>query len=372
MSEALAPRGTFPVAPAGGDYRHIQDVVRTSYPVRDAQAYLKRHLGNAVGIRLVESLRGERAGHVRSIEVVPADGGEPTFVRAVRLLPDGTPASYFTPDELVTVEAEIATPSGGPPAPLGARDRVILHVPVRGYLRYLPGLYQGAVPAQRRDIVRADETSAQGWSRGDLAGEGSTEIQGFNADPLRRFLFLFQHAMTTITDRIDTLPDLVDPATTDPRFLSWIASWISFELDHSLPIHQQRELVRRAIRLYRSRGTAAGIEEMIRVLAAAPARVQEREKPRPFVLGKATLAGGGTIEARYLRAEPAACFLAEPSRPATGYFALLLESRDAFAARFGERAPGVLRRIAQVVTQEKPAQVSFTIRFAAGSTEERG
>jgi phage tail-like protein len=371
LSHALAPRGAFPLAPAGGDYRHIQDVVRTSYPVRDAQSYLKRHLGNSVGLRLVEALRGERAGHVRSVEVVPADGGEPTFVRAVRLLPDGSPASYFTPDELVTVEAEIATPSGGPPAPLGARDRVVLHVPVRGYLRYLPGLYQGAVPAQRRDIVRADEASSQPWSRKDLA-EAGTEIQGFNADPLRRFLFIFQHAMTSITDRIDTLPDLVDPATTDPRFLSWIASWISFELDHSLPVHQQRELVRRAIRLYRSRGTVAGIEEMIRVLAAAPAKVREREKPRPFVLGKATLAGGSTIEARYLRAEPAACFLAEPTRPASGYFALLLESRDAFSSRFGERAAGVLRRVAQVVTQEKPAHVSFTIRFAPGATAERG
>jgi hypothetical protein len=36
----------------------------------------------------------------------------------------------------------------------------------------------------------------------------------------------------------------------------------------------------------------------------------------------------------------------------------------AFKKRFGERAVEVLARIAQIVTNEKPAHVTFTILFA--------
>ncbi|MFZ5475675.1 MAG: phage tail protein [Myxococcota bacterium] len=361
MSTGLAIHRRGHIQPGTGDYRYLEDVVRIGYPVRDALTYLNRHLGNPATYRLVEALRGERPGCVRSVEVQPAVGGEPTYVRAVRVLPDGSPASYFTPDDMVTVQTEVVTPDGRPPTSLQARDKVVLHIPVRGYLRYLPGLFQGAVPAQRRDIVRADEVSARRWGQKDTVH--TTEVQGFNADALRRFLFIFQHLMTSITDRIDQIPTLIDPATTDPRFLPWIASWVSFELDSSLPIHQQRELVRRAIRLYRTRGTVAGIEEMIRVLTSAPVAVNELRPPKPFVLGRSHLAGGPTVEARYVRGEPAASFVVEPSRAKTTFFALVLEDEEKFRKRFGERAPVVLRRIAQIVTNEKPAHVTFTILF---------
>ena len=63
-----------------------------------------------------------------------------------------------------------------------------------------------------------------------------------------------------------------DPLTADAKFLPWLASWVGFQLDESLPVHQQRELVRRAIRLMRTRGTRLGIEEMVRVLTSAPVR----------------------------------------------------------------------------------------------------
>ena len=138
--------------------------MRIGYPVRDALSFVGRHLGNPVGYRLVEGLRGEKIGLVRAVEVVPAAGGEPTYVRGHRVLPDGSPASYFTPDDLVSMITEVVTPDGRPPSSLNPKDRVILHIPVRGYLRYLPGLFQGAVPAQRRDVVRADEVSAKRWT----------------------------------------------------------------------------------------------------------------------------------------------------------------------------------------------------------------
>jgi len=82
------------------------------------------------------------------------------------------------------------------------------------------------------------------------------------------------------------------------------------------------------------------------------------------VLGAAVLNGGGDIVERFHSAEPPGCFLMEASeRLPTSFFTLILEPRDRFRSRFGERASGVLRRIVRVVHQEKPAHVYFTIEF---------
>ncbi|HJN75606.1 MAG TPA: phage tail protein [Myxococcota bacterium] len=344
-----------------GDFLHVETVVKVGYPARHARTYLRRNLGNRIQIQLVEAKRGEKVGHVRAAQINPAAGGDPVFIRAMRCLPDGSPASLFIPDDLVDIKAELITVDGRPPPPLDPGDEVVLHVPVRSYLRFLPGAFQGGMPTRRRDIVKADEVSARRWSHQDEVT--ATEVRGVDTDTMRRLLFIFQHQMTTVLDRITEIPSLTDPLTCDPRFLSWIASWVGFTLDEGLPLHQQRELVRRAIRLYRTRGTRGGLEEMIKVLTAAPVSVSPREKPQPFVLGAATLAGGGTPSERYLNDEPPAHYLYRAERAAINFFALVLERRDRFDQRFRQRGPGVLKRIAQVVTNERPAHVTFTIRF---------
>ena len=66
---------------------------------------------------------------------------------------------------------------------------------------------------------------------------------------------------------------------------------------------------------------------------------------------------------RYIRGEPPAHYLYDVKREGTNFFALVLEPRDRFARRFSERAPQVLRRLTQIVTAEKPAHVTFTVRF---------
>jgi len=354
-----ASRGALMRVP--GDYQYIEDVVRIGYPVREAREYLRRHLGNPVSYRLVEARRGEVVGQVREAEVHPADGGEVAHVRAVRTLPDGSPASYFAPGDLVEVHAVVEVAGSASLPPLRPRDRLVLHIPVRSYLRFLPGLYQGAVPTQRRDITRVTERSARQW--GAREQTATTAVEVHHSDQFRRLLFIFQHMMTTVTEKIERIPSLTDPMSAEPRFLPWIASWVTFELDESLPLHQQRELVRRSIRLYRTRGTVAGVEEMIKVLTSAPVTVVERQRPRAMVMGGLTLAGGRTVEERYLRGEPPAHYLVRPDRAQTTFFALRLEDLGAFRKRFGERAPAVLRRISQIVTNERPAHVTFTIEF---------
>ncbi len=357
----LATQGPAVILRVPGDLQYVEDVVRINFPIQSARAYLRRHMGNIVKVRLVEARRGERVGHVRMGEILPAGGGESMMVCAKRVMEDGSPATVYTPDDQVRLVPELMMAQGQRPFSLTVNDTILLHVPVRGYTRYLPAVFQGAAPTQRRDVVRADEMSARRWGTKDQAAVKDTSAQ--SADTFRRFLFIFQHLMTTVVEKVDALPSLIDPINADPRFLPWIASWVNFEFDGALTIHEQRELVRRAIRLYRMRGTREGVEEMVKVLTSAPAQIIECEKPPPAVLGGCYLSGGATLPARYLKKEPPAHFLYPRHRPVTRYFVLLLETRSRFEQRFGERATDVLKRLSRVVSTEKPAHVQFTIRF---------
>lgn len=345
------------------DFRYLEQVVCIQFPVREAREFLMRSMGNRVSFRLVEARRGEQIGSVRAVELRHENSGERTWIVGQRVLANGEPASFFVPDHLVRV-VPVVTGAAAGTRNLRQGDEVVLHVPVRGYLRFLPAIFQGEGPVSSREIVRARDTALIKWGSG-LPEETHVDVD-VDEDPLRRFLFIFQHQMTHITDKIDRLADLTDPMVCEPKFLPWLASWVGFELDESLPIHQQRELVRRAIRLYRTRGTRLGIEEMVRVLTSAPVRVRERAKPQAMVLGQGVLIGGRDVVERYHRKEPPGAYLLEPSaRADTTFFTLVLEPRERFHNRFGERAAAVLRRIVQVVSQERPTHVAFTIEFDA-------
>lgn len=346
---------------ASTDLRHLEQVIKIAFPVRAARTFLQRHLGNHVSYRLVECQRGEQTGIVRMVEIRHANSGEQTFIRAERVLANGEPASYFVPDHLVRLQSKVEG-AAAESRNLHLEDEIVLHVPVRGYLRFLPAIYQGDGPVAARDMTLTRDTALQKY--GGAAAHEAAIDWNLDEDPMRRFLFIFQHVMTTVTERIDRIVDLCDPLLCEAKFLPWLASWVGFELDESLPVHQQRELVRRAIRLYRTRGTKGGVEEMVRVLTSAPVRIRERQRPGPVCLGQARLVGGRDVVERYQNGEPPGAYLVEPSaRRPTSFFTLVLEPRTRFHQRFGERAAGVLRRIVHVVTQERPVHIAFTIQF---------
>jgi phage tail-like protein len=346
---------------ASTDLKYLEQVVTIQFPIRSARTYLQRQMGNRIIFQLQEARRGETVGVVRCVEIRHANGGDKTWIYGDRVLANGDPASFFVPDHLVSIQARVEG-AARVSRMLGLDDEVVLHVPVRGYLRYLPSIFQGEGPVNSRELLRTRDSALQRFGSG-LPEEQAREME-IDEDPIRRFLFIFQHMMTSVTEQIDHIVELTDPLLCEPKFLPWLASWVGFELDESLPVHQQRELVRRAIRLYRTRGTRAGIEEMVRVLTSAPARIQERQRPAPACLGKAIIIGGKDVVERYQRGEPLGSFLMEPTdRVDTSYFKLKLEPRERFRNRFGERAAQVLRRIVNVVSQERPTHVAFTVMF---------
>lgn len=343
------------------EHRYVCEVVRVGYAVRTAKTYLKRHLGNPVVVRLVELNRGEEIGRIRCAEIQSVDGGPVVFIRTRRILPDGSEASFFTPPDLVQIQTVVETREGGVVPPLRSADTIVLEVPVRSYLRYLPGIYRGGSPMAARRISQI-ESKGQFPQLTDQSSDLRFDQE--QSDTFRRFLFLFQHIMTTVIDKIDQIPDITNPMEIEAKSLPWLASWVNFHLDAGLPLQQQRELVRRAIRLQRMRGTVEGVAEMVRILTATPVKILERKKPYGCVLGKMTLAGGKSVDRRYLRREPTPSFVVAPRRKPIGFFVIQLEPQSDFRARFGGRAAGILRRICQIVTREMPAHVVFTIEFA--------
>ncbi|MCB9675050.1 MAG: hypothetical protein H6737_08030 [Alphaproteobacteria bacterium] len=347
---------------ASTDLRYLEQVVTIQFPIRSAKAYIQRNMGNQVRYQLVEARRGEAIGVVRAVEIRHANGGDRTWIYGERVLANGMPASFFVPDHLVQVRP-IVEGAAQRSRNLSVEDDIVLYVPVRGYLRFLPELFQGEGPVHAQTTAMTRTTEVQRYMGADMHDVRTNDII-VDEDPMRRFLFIFQHVMTTVTEKIDHIVDLTDPLVCEPKFLPWLASWVGFELDESLPVHQQRELVRRAIRLMRTRGTRIGIEEMVRVLTSAPVRVRERVRPAPAALGKASLIGGRDVTERFHRNEPLGCYLMEPTeRKDTSFFQLMLEPKERFHNRFGERATQVLKRIVNVVSQERPTHVGFTVIF---------
>jgi phage tail-like protein len=85
------------------------------------------------------------------------------------------------------------------------------------------------------------------------------------ADFTERFVALLDEVRAGVDRRIDSVPALLDPnASPDgsaggPDFLGFLAAWLGLSEDVGLPSYRRRRLVAEAHRLYRLRGTPAGI-----------------------------------------------------------------------------------------------------------------
>ncbi len=76
-----------------------------------------------------------------------------------------------------------------------------------------------------------------------------------------------QAALETYLDRIHTyfIPEADDtnPNVTPAEFLPWLASWVALSLRDDWNEDFKRRFISRMVRLYRQRGTKAGLEELL-------------------------------------------------------------------------------------------------------------
>jgi phage tail-like protein len=142
-------------------------------------------------------------------------------------------------------------------------------------------------------------------------------FQAEQADFLAGFLRAFQHVLTGVGDPSDPgLEEILDgtdglrgieryfdpgfragPVAASERapteFLSWLAGWVALAFRADLDEARQRELIAKAVWLYRRRGTREGLEELLRIYTAlAPTIV---ELAGEFQIGVSSTIGVDTL-----------------------------------------------------------------------------
>ena len=68
---------------------------------------------------------------------------------------------------------------------------------------------------------------------------------------------------------------LFDPATVPAGAIDWLAGFVAWSADARLRPAIRRQLLRQVMTLYRRRGTRAGLEQLLGIIAEAPVQVVE-------------------------------------------------------------------------------------------------
>ncbi|GEC09582.1 phage tail protein [Streptomyces spinoverrucosus] len=65
---------------------------------------------------------------------------------------------------------------------------------------------------------------------------------------------------------LDSLDAYIDPALAPEDFLNWLAGWLGITLDEDLPLATRRAVIARCAALYRCRGTATGLRQLLELV----------------------------------------------------------------------------------------------------------
>ncbi len=317
----------------------LEQILRERLPGEAGVQIVRHVLGNPCQVEYVTELRRSLEGRIVGVRVRPAGGSAATTIQInpedgqLRFDRAGRPITFFN---------------------LEARDRISLLVATEGYGRYLPDVYT-------RGVQRAQ------------GGSPRSEV-----DFLRRFLLVFQTLNHETVSKVAGRHRIVDPVQSDPKFLPWLASWLGFTLDERIPVTRRRIFLRRAVELFRWRGTVRGIAEMVKTLTGLTIQVRQRRGPQPMELGNCALsrppASIDEDDHTEAASESAAMMLpyvthagehllVSPRFSREEYFTIELEEKETLVSRFRDRLPELLEQIVRVARNERPAHLNFVICF---------
>lgn len=193
-------------------------------------------------------------------------------------------------------------------------EKVTLTVSRESYIKWLPSIYQ----------------------RSDVTGRNF----------VRDLLWIVQHLFGRIEDVLDGIHLYFDPYETPEDFLPWLAGWTAMIVEEDWPLAKKRRLIKKAIELYKIRGTTKGLKLFISLFTGHEPEVIENAWPfRGFQI--AVTSGVGIDTVILPPVNLAHTFLVE--MPVT-YKDISLES---------------VVRLHQIINMEKPANTSYYLRFLA-------
>lgn len=171
----------------------------------------------------------------------------------------------------------------------------------------------------------------------------------FNADFLKRYLWIFQHMFNTITDTLDNVHEYFDPMTAPENFLQWLASWFSMNINMTLPPDRLRLLVKDAISLYQWRGTKVGLEKYLEILTGIKPTIIEHYSPvDEFIVSDLELVDRAIINEK------------TSDYDFTVHFPV-------FANHFDH---AIIKQIDEIIKAEKPAHTNYYIAFKVKEKED--
>jgi phage tail-like protein len=90
-----------------------------------------------------------------------------------------------------------------------------------------------------------------------------------------RWLAGLDAVLAPIASTIDCFDAYLDTSTTPDDMLAWIGSWVGVSIDDEWSRERRQQLVAEAVDLYGRRGTVAGFQRFISLIAGAPVEVVE-------------------------------------------------------------------------------------------------
>jgi len=199
---------------------------------------------------------------------------------------------------------------------------VTIWVARRGYLEHLPAIYR----------------------RSDAVGRNL----------VRDLLFVFEHMFDSIDENLTDGWRFYDPHVAPPEFLAWLSHWTAFTIDLDWPEAQKRALVKRAVDLYRIRGTKRGLTLFLKLFTGHEPEIKENTWPfKGFRVEGEDSEHGARIALDSVVLPPvdlAHCFVVT------------------MPIKFEQVTPELVIRIHQIIQLEKPAHTHYYLQF----TEEEG
>ncbi|MEV6228565.1 phage tail protein [Saccharopolyspora shandongensis] len=92
-------------------------------------------------------------------------------------------------------------------------------------------------------------------------------------DFAQRFTAGLDSVLAPIVSTMDNIARYFDPRVAPEDFVSWLAGWVSVELDPAWPPPLRRAVVMRAVELHRRNGTVRGLVDRLWLCAGVHARV---------------------------------------------------------------------------------------------------
>jgi phage tail-like protein len=191
-------------------------------------------------------------------------------------------------------------------------SEVTLWVARRGYMEHLPAIYR----------------------RSDAVGR----------NVVRDICFIFEHMFGDIERILDRGHEYYDPHLSPGEFLSWLAGWTAFVVDIDWPETKKRALIKRAVDLYRIRGTKRALALFLMLFTGHEPTIDENTWPfKGFRVE--TEAAIGIDSVILPPVNLANCFVVT------------------MPIKFADVTPELVIRIHQIIQMEKPAHTHYYLRF---------